>query len=81
MTIGFSASTGIYGERCVLKSWEFSSNLIQKESGGGSLNLMVGLTLSGSILMAGCRVDHSPRRAAEAKEKGQGSIGKPGTDE
>ncbi|KAK4410113.1 L-type lectin-domain containing receptor kinase IX.1 [Sesamum angolense] len=52
VTVGISAATGMYVEQHTLESWEFSSNLEIAES-KGKIGLILGLTLSGSVLAAG----------------------------
>ncbi|XP_030496596.2 L-type lectin-domain containing receptor kinase IX.1 [Cannabis sativa] len=52
--VGFSAATGIYGERTVLNSWEFSSSLDVKEvkeSDAKRVRLIVGLTVASGVLI------------------------------
>ena len=49
VTVGFSASTGLYVERHLLQSWEFSSSLDIKETSGKvakNESLIVGLTVA-----------------------------------
>ncbi|XP_062144929.1 L-type lectin-domain containing receptor kinase IX.1-like [Alnus glutinosa] len=56
VTIGFSAATGSFVERHTLLSWEFSSSLEIKETSGKkakNIRLIVGLTVSGGVLIAG----------------------------
>lgn len=55
VTIGFTGATGVYGERTILNSWEFSSSLEIKETSGNNpkkTRLIVGLTVSGGVLIA-----------------------------
>ncbi|KAG2696083.1 hypothetical protein I3760_07G042000 [Carya illinoinensis] len=54
--VGFSSATGQYGERNIIQSWEFNSSLEMKERNGKNTKpkgLVVGLTVSGSILIVG----------------------------
>jgi hypothetical protein len=56
VTVGFSAGTSQYGERNTIQSWEFSSSLIIKQTNGKNVKkkrLVIGLTVSGGILIAG----------------------------
>jgi serine/threonine protein kinase len=56
VTVGFSAGTSQYGERNTIQSWEFSSSLIIKETNGKNVKkkrLVIGLTVSGGVLIAG----------------------------
>ncbi|KAL5556121.1 hypothetical protein UlMin_038357 [Ulmus minor] len=55
ITVGFSASTGTYGESTSLWSWEFNSSLNIKETGSKKvMRLTVGL--SGGVLVAALAV-------------------------
>ncbi|PIN13261.1 Serine/threonine protein kinase [Handroanthus impetiginosus] len=59
VTVGFSASTGVYFERQVLESWEFSSSLDIDESNKKTrrkIGLIIGSTLLGCVLIAGAGV-------------------------
>ncbi|KAE8010471.1 hypothetical protein FH972_006839 [Carpinus fangiana] len=56
VTVGFSATTSQYGERVQIQSWEFSSSLDIKETNEKNpkkKRLVVGLTVSGGVLIAG----------------------------
>ncbi|KAK6128560.1 hypothetical protein DH2020_037704 [Rehmannia glutinosa] len=53
VTVGISAATGTNVERHTLESWEFNSSLDIKENKGKKIGLIVGLSLSGCILIAG----------------------------
>ncbi|XP_059460251.1 L-type lectin-domain containing receptor kinase IX.1-like [Corylus avellana] len=78
VTIGFSAAYGLNPERHTLLSWEFSSSLDIKETGGKkakNIRLIMGLTVSGGVLIAGsiiafailfCRHNQKRRGIAEA---------------
>lgn len=53
--IGFSAATGKFGERHILRSWEFTSSLDIKDTPGGNatdLELVLPLTVSFGLLLA-----------------------------
>ncbi|KAL5556709.1 hypothetical protein UlMin_038945 [Ulmus minor] len=55
VTVGFSATTGKYGERTALSSWDFKSSLDIKETSGNNgkrVRLIVGLSVSGGVLLA-----------------------------
>ncbi|PON31566.1 Tyrosine-protein kinase [Parasponia andersonii] len=52
VTIGFSAATSHLVERHVLQSWEFSSSLVVKEKSSQKGRLIIGLTVSGVVLVA-----------------------------
>ncbi|PIM99772.1 Serine/threonine protein kinase [Handroanthus impetiginosus] len=59
VTVGISAATGINVERQALESWEFSSSLDINERNGNTgkkIGLIVGLTLSGCVLVAAAGV-------------------------
>ncbi|PON97084.1 Tyrosine-protein kinase [Trema orientale] len=49
----FSAATSHLVERHVLQSWEFSSSLVVKEKSSQKGRLIIGLTVSGAVLVAG----------------------------
>ncbi|XP_026390994.1 L-type lectin-domain containing receptor kinase IX.1-like [Papaver somniferum] len=80
VTVGFSATTGIYRERNILLSWDFSSTLEVQErevpSGKPNVKLIVGLSVSGTVLV-GCvlalavvwLLRSKRRRARKQKEK------------
>ncbi|KAB1216372.1 L-type lectin-domain containing receptor kinase IX.1 [Morella rubra] len=55
-TVGFSAATGLFGERNSLRSWEFNSSLETKDPYGNNAEkkvLPVGVTVPGGVLIAG----------------------------
>ncbi|OVA15245.1 Protein kinase domain [Macleaya cordata] len=59
VTVGFSASTGQFGERHTLESWEFNSSLETKETKGSNtrkIGLVVGLSVFGAVLIGGVAV-------------------------
>ena len=61
VTVGFSAATSQHGERVTIKSWEFSSSLDIKETNGKNgkkMKLLVGLTVSVGVLIAGAIIGH-----------------------
>ncbi|GAB4848821.1 hypothetical protein Ancab_003615 [Ancistrocladus abbreviatus] len=79
VTIGFSAATGIYVERHVLQSWEFSSNLECETSHGTNAmvtKLIVGLTAPIGVLIVGGTIISSlygrQRRMKEEKPEAKG---------
>ncbi|GAB4848826.1 hypothetical protein Ancab_003620 [Ancistrocladus abbreviatus] len=79
VTIGFSAATGIYVERHVLQSWEFSSNLESETSPGTNAmvtKLIVGLTVPIGVLIVGGTIISSfywrQRRMKEEKPEAEG---------
>ncbi|XP_060674858.1 L-type lectin-domain containing receptor kinase IX.1-like [Ziziphus jujuba] len=56
VTIGFSGATGLNGERHVLNSWEFNSNLDIERGDGNKARrrkLILGLTISGGVFILG----------------------------
>ncbi|XP_062120317.1 L-type lectin-domain containing receptor kinase IX.1-like [Humulus lupulus] len=75
--VGFSAATGIYGERTVLNSWEFSSSLDikeVKEDDAKKVRLIVGFTVSSGVLIVGLIVSlllfwRLKQKKKEEKEK------------
>ncbi|GAB4848818.1 hypothetical protein Ancab_003612 [Ancistrocladus abbreviatus] len=79
VTIGFSAATGIYVERHVLQSWEFSSNFESETSPGTNAmvtKLIVGLTVPTGVLIVGGTIISSlywrQRRMKEEKPEAEG---------
>ncbi|XP_018837037.2 L-type lectin-domain containing receptor kinase IX.1-like, partial [Juglans regia] len=55
VTVGFSATTGQFGERTIIQSWEFSSSLERKEKNAKNekkKSLVIGLTVSAGVLIA-----------------------------
>ncbi|XP_059435422.1 L-type lectin-domain containing receptor kinase IX.1-like [Corylus avellana] len=82
VTIGFSASigNGLPAQKHTLLSWEFNSTLDVKEKSGKkakNIRLIVGLTASGGILIAGLIVAfaiflrHKQKRRVTAQKKGE----------
>ncbi|KAE8038584.1 hypothetical protein FH972_011081 [Carpinus fangiana] len=72
VTVGFSAATSQYGERVTIKSWEFSSSLDIKETNGKNAKkkkLLVGLTVSGGVLIAGAIIAFVIMWTWKGKEK------------
>jgi hypothetical protein len=72
VTVGFSAATSQYGERVTIKSWEFSSSLAIKETNGKNAKkkkLLVGLTVSGGVLIAGAIIAFVIMWTWKGKEK------------
>ncbi|KAF5454351.1 hypothetical protein F2P56_024023 [Juglans regia] len=50
--VGFSSATGQYGERNIIRSWEFSSSLERRGKNANEKTLVVGLTVSAGVLIA-----------------------------
>ncbi|KAG6646939.1 L-type lectin-domain containing receptor kinase IX.1-like [Carya illinoinensis] len=76
VTIGFSAATGSNVERHTLLSWEFSSSLDIKEMNRRkkrNIRLIVGLSVSGVVLIAGIIIGFMVfwRRKQKAKERAE----------
>ncbi|XP_059439464.1 L-type lectin-domain containing receptor kinase IX.1-like [Corylus avellana] len=80
VTIGFSASVGAPPAKHTLLSWEFNSTMDVKEKSGKkakNIRLIVGLTASGGILIAGLIVAfaiflrHKQKRRVTAQKKGE----------
>ncbi|KAJ7943776.1 putative Kinase [Quillaja saponaria] len=72
VTIGFSAATGCNQERHTLVSWEFNSTLKIKEMNGSmaeKIRLVVGLSVSGGVLIAGVIVACAILRSWKIKKR------------
>ncbi|KAJ7943779.1 putative Kinase [Quillaja saponaria] len=74
VTIGFSAATGSSVERHTLLSWEFNSTLKIKEMNGNmaeKIRLVVGLSVSGGVLIAGVIIGYATLRRLKTKKRGR----------
>ncbi|KAB1201375.1 L-type lectin-domain containing receptor kinase IX.1 [Morella rubra] len=72
VTIGFSSATSVHFERRTLVSWEFSSSLEIEETGGNKekgIRLIVGLTVTGGVLVAGVIIAFAIFRRHKQKER------------
>ncbi|KAB1213160.1 L-type lectin-domain containing receptor kinase IX.1 [Morella rubra] len=77
VTIGFAAATGSNVERHTLLSWEFSSSLEIKETVGNkekSIGLIVGLTVTGGVLVAGVIIAFVIFRRHKQKEREKAEV-------
>ncbi|KAB1200994.1 L-type lectin-domain containing receptor kinase IX.1 [Morella rubra] len=72
VTIGFSSATSVHFVRRTLVSWEFSSSLEIKETSGNKekgIRLIVGLTVTGGVLVAGVIIAFAIFRQHKQKER------------